>query len=302
MPDPVVSIIIPAYKAERFIGETLASIRAQTFSSWEAIVVEDGTRDGTESIVTEFAKSVSQPVIFLRHEINQGLPATRNTAIARARGEWIALLDSDDLWMPDHLEKAVARAQASGADLVHSGVMMFDSDSGRDDAERVPSAAALANFPRSLFLAEYIIQPSSVLLRSELCQQVGGFNPESRYVEDRELWLRLVRRGAKFAYVDAITCRYRQHAVAMTKNAAAMAEGAAKVYEANADWEAMPKALRTRCAANAWLSAARIVLRSEPRRARGYLSKALRHRPVSVRLLAYWFAAALLSIFKGKNA
>ena len=302
MPDPLISICIPAYKAERFIGETLASVRAQIFTDWEMIVVEDGSHDGTEDIVRAFALTVTQPVIFLRHETNQGLPGTRNTAIARGRGEWIALLDSDDLWTPGHLEGAIACARRSGTDLVHTGVTMFDSETGRDLETRVPSKTAIADFPLSLFTGEYTIQPSSVLLHRDICQRVGGFDPKCRYVEDRELWLRLVRAGAKVSLDPSLSCRYRQHAAAMTKNAAAMAEGVATVFECNADWDAMPQALRRDCAASAWLSAGRIVLRIDPRLARAHFHRGLHHRAWSLRLLFFWCAAALLGLFKGKSA
>jgi glycosyltransferase involved in cell wall biosynthesis len=302
MADPLVSICIPAYKADRFIGETLESVRAQTFADWEIIVVEDGSHDGTEGIVRAFARSVTQPVTFLRHEANQGLPGTRNTAIAHARGEWIALIDSDDLWTPDHLTNALAEARRSNADLIHTGVIMFDSDTGADLETRAPSTAARNAFPRSLFLGDYIIQPSSVLLRRDTCRRVGGFNPRSRYVEDRELWLRLVRAGARVSYADGLTCRYRQHAGAMTRNAAAMAVGIAEVFESNVDWDAVPSELRRERAASAWLSAGRLVMRQNPGEARQHFSRALRHRRGSAQLLAYWSAAALLGIFKRKSA
>lgn len=302
MPEPLISIVIPAYKAERFIRETLDSIATQTFTSWEAIVIEDGTHDGTEAIVQDFARTVSQPVIFLRHEVNQGLPATRNTGIAKARGEWIALLDSDDIWAPDHLEKAISAARDSGADLVHSSVMMFDSDTGKDEKVRAPTPEAKAAFPQSVYLARYTIQPSASVFRRDICQKVGGFDPACRYVEDREFWLRLIRAGAKIRHVDAVTCRYRQHAVAMTKNAAAMAEGVAYVYEKNADWEGIPLAARKDYCSSAWFSAGRILLRSNPAKARAHLGRALRHRPCSPRLISYWCAAALLSLLKPKSA
>jgi len=302
MPDPLISICIPAYKAEAFIGETLASVRAQTFTDWELIVIEDGSHDQTENLVRAFAHTVAQPVQFHRHEANQGLPGTRNTAIGRARGEWIALIDSDDLWTPTHLADTLACARETGADLVHSGVIMFDSDTGRDLETRAPSTAATAAFPRSLFTGEYIIQPSSVLLRRAVCQRVGGFDPHCRYVEDREFWLRLVRDDAKVRHAPTLTCRYRQHAGAMTKNASAMAEGVAHVFESNADWAAVPSALRREHAASAWLSAGRIVLRTDPRRARGHFACALRHQPWSPNLQFYWCAAAVLGLFKGKSA
>jgi hypothetical protein len=139
-------------------------------------------------------------------------------------------------------------------------------------------------------------------MRTTLCRKVGGFDPNCRYVEDRELWLRLVRAGAKVRHEPFLTCRYRQHESAMTKNTAAMAEGVANVFERNADWEAMPRTLRRERTASAWLSAGRIVLRSDPQRARAYISKGLRHRPFAPVLLGYWGASILLGLFKGKSA
>ncbi len=298
MASPLVSICIPSFKAAGFIDETLASIRTQTFPDWELIVVEDGSDDGTEGIVRAFARSVPQSVLFLRHDVNLGLPATRNTAISHASGEWIALIDSDDLWEPGHLAALFKRADRDDVDLVHSGVVMFDNDTGLVMGHRAPSVAALADFPRSLFVADYIIQPSSTLIRRALCRRVGGFDPGFRYVEDREFWLRLVRCGARVAYVDQPSCRYRQHAGAMTRHAAEMAVGVAQVFERNADWEVVPRALRLDRAAGAWLSAGRIVLRENPRGARRHFARGLRHRPASPRLLAYWCAATLLGAFR----
>jgi teichuronic acid biosynthesis glycosyltransferase TuaG len=298
MATPVVSICIPAYKAGAFIGETLASLRAQTFPDWEAIIVEDGSHDNTEEIVRAFARTVSQPVGFQRHTVNQGLPATRNTAIAAAHGEWIALIDSDDLWTPHHLEHAIARARETGAELVHTGVILFDSDTGKDLELRIPTADAIAALPLSLFRGDYPIQPSSALIRRDTLNKVGGFDPKCRYVEDRELWLRLARTGIRISYVDALTCRYRQHAGAMTKNAPAMAVGVAEVFERNADWSAIPVDLRRERASSAWLAAGRLVLRADPRLARAHIARARRHRR-SPRILAYSAAAFLLSLVKG---
>ncbi|ATC63691.1 glycosyl transferase [Nibricoccus aquaticus] len=299
MPTPLVSICIPAYKAGPFIYETLLSIHAQTFTDWEVIVIEDGSKDNTEQIVHAFAEASTQPVGFQRHTVNQGLPATRNTAIAAARGEWIALIDSDDLWTPHHLEHAVAHARKSGADLVHTGVIMFDSDTGKDLELRVPSAAAIAALPLSLFRGDYPIQPSSTLIRRDTLTKAGGFDPKCRYVEDRELWCRLARAGARISYVDALTCRYRQHAGAMTKNAPAMALGVAEVFERNTDWAAIPLEIRRERASSAWLDAGRLILRTDPRTARAYFAKARRHSRAP-RILAYSAAAFLLSLVKGR--
>jgi glycosyltransferase involved in cell wall biosynthesis len=295
---PLISICIPAYRAERYLPETLESIRVQVFKNWELIVVEDGSHDETEALVRRFSDSVSQSVSFMRHGSNQGLPATRNACISRSAAPYIALLDADDLWKPEHLDTLICKANGTNADLVHSGVDLFNSETGVVFERRAPSPADFAEYPRSLFVGRYVIQPSSVLMRRSLCQSIGGFDPQCRYVEDREFWLRFVRAGGVVEYSGSVTCRYRKHINAMSSNAAEMAVGVAKVFERNADWSAMPLGLRRRSTAEGWCSAGRIVLRSDPRLARNYFGRALRHEAHSPRLLTYWLVALLLSFAK----
>lgn len=302
MKPPLISICIPAYNAERFLPAALESVRAQRFTDWELIVTEDGSHDAAEDIVREFARTVPQPVRFDRHAQNRGLPATRNTGIAAARGEWIALLDADDVWMAGHLESAAALMRGSNAELLHAGSILFDSDTGRELEVRAPSAEAIADFPRSLFNGTYIIQPSSVVLRRQLWEDVGGFDPTFRYVEDREMWIRCARSGARFAYTGVNTCLYRKHASAMSRHGVAMALASARVYEKNIDWEAVPSRLRRTSAADAWLAAGRIALRDDPVSARDFFGKSLRHRALAPATYGYWLAAAVLQHTRGKAA
>lgn len=296
MSEPLVSICIPAYKAERYLQATLDSVRTQTFGDWELIVTEDGSKDAAESMVAQFSKTVPQTVTYQRHEKNQGLPATRNTGIGSARGQWIALLDSDDLWKPEHLASLTKRTREQpAADFVHAGSVLFDSDSGREIEIRAPSAEVAAGYPLSLFLGHYIVQPSSVMFKKALWAKVGGFDPAFRYVEDREMWMRCARAGAVFSYTGEQTCLYRKHGSALTTHAGPMAIAAAQVYDKAADWEAVPVALRRQHAAEAWIAAGRIVLRQDPAAAKRYFSHALRHRK-QPRSLAYWTVATLLAL------
>lgn len=290
-PIPPVSICIPAYEAKRFLAATLASVRTQTFTDWELIVVEDGSLDGTEDLVRAFADSVRQHVQFHRHTCNRGLPATRNTAIALARGAWIALLDSDDLWEPEHLESLVACTHGRAVDLVHSGSVLFDNKTGRDLEVRAPSPAVARDFPLSLFLGAYIIQPSSAMITKELWRSVYGFDPTFRYVEDREMWMRCARAGARVAYTGRNTCRYRKHGDALTTHAGPMSVAAARVMERAAGWAEIPGSLRARHAAAAWVEAGRIALRADPQAARAHFAAALRHRPFDPLPAVYWLAA-----------
>lgn len=301
MTSPLISICIPAYKAERFLPAALESIRAQRFHDWELIVTEDGSKDSTEDIVREFARAVSQPVRYDRHACNLGLPATRNTGIGAARGEWVALLDADDVWTAGHLDSAAGLMNDPAIEFIHSGSVLFDSDSGREIQVRAPSAQMIADFPRSLFNGRYVIQPSSVVLRRRLWEDVGGFDPSFRYVEDREMWIRCARTGAQFVYTGLNTCLYRRHATALSRHGVDMALASARVYEKNIDWEAVPRRLRRNQAANAWIAAGRIALRQDPNSARGFFGRALRHRAAPT-AVGYWIAAAILNYTRSKAA
>ena len=273
---PRVSICIPSYRAEKYLPQALESVRKQTFKDWELIVTEDGSKDGAEALVNAFAQSVSQPVRYQRHEQNQGLPATRNTGIAASSGEFIALLDADDCWEAHHLETTLGKLLEVGADLAHAGSILFDSDTGREMETRAPSLDVIGRFPLSLYQGEYVIQPSSVVLRKTLWERSGGFDPTFRYVEDREMWLRCARCGGRFVFTGANTCLYRKHGEALSTHSAAMAIACARAFEKQLDWDAIPKALRRRSTAQAWIAAARILQRGEPRTAGDYLLHAWR--------------------------
>ena len=294
-----ISICIPAYNAARYLPETLKSVRDQSFRDWELIVIEDGSRDGTEELVRQCARDVSQNVVFQRHPQNRGLPATRNTAIALARAKFIALLDADDYWEPNHLETIVAKLSETDADLAHSGSVLFDSDSGRTLEIRAPSLEQVRDFPRSLFVADYVIQPASVVMTKELWTRVGGFDESYRYVEDREMWLRCARSGARFLFTGENTCFYRKHAAALSTHGAEMAIASARVFEQHLDWQEIPKKVRVRNASNAWVAAARILQRAEPRRASELLLRAQRISP-SFGCLLWAGALRLYSLPKGR--
>lgn len=104
---PSVSIITPTYNCGKFIEETIRSVQAQTYKDWEMIIVDDGSKDDTERIVTAIAKK-DERIRYIRNPKNCGAAVTRNRALSEARGEWVAFLDSDDLWLPEKLERQVA--------------------------------------------------------------------------------------------------------------------------------------------------------------------------------------------------
>ena len=106
MTDGMVSIIMPSWNTEGFIAESIQSVVNQTYKNWELIIVDDCSTDNTDEVVKPFLKD--KRIIYLKNEKNSGAALTRNRAMREAQGEWIAFLDSDDLWMPEKLEKQIA--------------------------------------------------------------------------------------------------------------------------------------------------------------------------------------------------
>jgi len=208
----LVSIVIPAFRADAFIRETLEHVSQQTYTAWELIVVEDASTGETETIVRDFAtRHPGHRVEFRRHEKNQGPSASRNTAIQEARGKYIALLDADDLWMPAHLKASVQALETENCDLVYSRVVTFDSETGHLMGIWGPGKGERESFPQGLFHRNFIT-PSTVVLRREVFDQVGGFDPspEIQACEDLEFWLRCVQANVTFLCIPGCHCMYRR--------------------------------------------------------------------------------------------
>ncbi len=110
---PQVSIITPTYNCARFIAETIKSVQAQTFSDWEMIISDDCSTDGTYKVVEPYLQSDSR-IKYICNEKNSGAAITRNNALKIAKGRWIAFLDSDDLWMPEKLERQIRFMESNG--------------------------------------------------------------------------------------------------------------------------------------------------------------------------------------------
>ena len=122
----LVSIIMPSYNTGRFISETIESVLAQTYSNWELIIVDDCSKDNTDEVV---AKYTDPRIRYLKNEKNSGAAVSRNRALREAKGRWIAFLDSDDLWMPQKLEKQIAFMEAGGYAFSYTNYVEIDEQS-----------------------------------------------------------------------------------------------------------------------------------------------------------------------------
>jgi glycosyltransferase involved in cell wall biosynthesis len=142
---PAVSIILPTYNRAKFLPQAFAAIRSQTFTDWELIVVDDGSTDDTGDLVGELTRGWPQPVRYHRQE-NQGAYGARNTGLNLAAGAYVAFYDSDDVWLPHHLQDCVAALEAApDVDWVYGACRLVEFASGREVA---PSTFRVGGRPR----------------------------------------------------------------------------------------------------------------------------------------------------------
>ncbi len=263
---------MPAYDAEKIIPESLATIKGQTYTNWELIVVEDASCDRTEEIVKEFSREVGEDrVQYIRHEYNQGVSAVRNTAMKLGKGEYFAFLDYDDLWKPHHLETAVNTINKTGCDLVYSTVEMFQDATNKVIDIWGPSPEDITEFPGSLLAKNYIAS-NVVVMRSCIPAKVGYFATNLKAAEDLDYWLRIAAAGLKFVYIPGIYGSYRKkQSSSLTSQLAMVAEQHAAVIRRYWDWEIIPKKVRQDAALLYHLKAAKFNLKTNPLKSAKFL-------------------------------
>jgi glycosyltransferase involved in cell wall biosynthesis len=233
----LVSIIVPAYEARPFIEQAMHDVARQTHKNWELIVVEDASPNSVHDLVDKFRSSVPENnVVFHRKAANSGASATRNVAIGLANGDTIAFLDADDRWLPIHLARKIEQLEHQQADIVYSAVDVFDDATGDSLYSWGPDEYEQNNFPQSLFIRNFI-QPSAVVMRRSVLEDVGLFDENVYLVEDYDFWLRSVRKHKMFVFDRKITSRYRRnHVTASTTGRMVMCyDGVARVAYRNAD-------------------------------------------------------------------
>jgi glycosyltransferase involved in cell wall biosynthesis len=208
----LISIIVPAYKQARYLGETIRSVLNQTYSYFEIIVVDDASPDNTSEIVRGFDDSRIQ---YILHSENRGLSASRNTGIQASSGEILAFLDADDIFHPEKLQMHAAFLQTH-QDIGVTYNARFELDYSRDtirDLWRPPLTASLPDL-----VAGFPFSPSDMVVRRKWFSQVGLFDPGAGSAEDTDLPCRMALAGCKFASVDRALNYRRYHSGRGRKN------------------------------------------------------------------------------------
>ena len=188
---PRVSAIIPTYNRKAFVLEAIGSVLKQTYGDYELIVVDDGSEDGTGETLQQYGEKLRYA-----YQANQGVSKARNHGIELAEGEFIAFLDSDDLWLPEKL-----KIQVAYMDEHPEAQICYTDEIWIRRGVRVNPRKKHAKYSGEIYakcLPLCIISPSSALMRRELFEEVGTFDPSFPVCEDYDLWLRVTARFPVF--------------------------------------------------------------------------------------------------------
>ena len=209
---PKISVIIPAYNAMNYLPETLKSVLKQTFTDFEILIVNDGSSDD----IVEWVSQITDPRVKLISQTNQGVSAARNMGIRKSQGEYIALLDADDLWEPVKLEKQVRKLEANPSiGLVYTWTSFIDQFSKPTGVSIVSHLEG--NVWKDIVVRDMISTGSSTMIRSECFDKVGLFDSDLCIGEDRDMWTRIAAIYP-FAVIKEPLTLYRRHPQNTTKS------------------------------------------------------------------------------------
>ena len=209
--EPLISVIMPAYNAGRYIVDSINSVLAQTYGAYEIIVVDDGSTDNTVKLVETFGSKVS-----LFRQENSGVSKSRNFAVSKAKGFWIAFLDSDDLWAPDKLDVQM-RGLKNGARWSHTNSLYFgenqDGCTSRSDLSK-----QYGGLVHTKLIEGNFITTSTVLMEKEFFIELGGFDESLPALEDWLLWVE-ASKLSELSYQPELLCKYRVYSGSTSRKA-----------------------------------------------------------------------------------
>ena len=236
---PCVSVVIPTYNHAKLLKKALDSVMAQTFKEWEAIVVNNFSSDDTIEVVNSFA----DPRIKILNFSNNGvIAASRNHGLKEANGDFIAFLDSDDVWYPNKLQKCVEQSSA-GYQFICHGELWINSDLTQRPVMYGP--ASNATYKRLLFKGN-CISTSTTFSAKSLINSVQGFdeNPKIITTEDYDLWLRLAAKKPQTIFIPEVLGEF--HRLAESASSSVLRNFAAELTVLRTHFDAQPQTIINR--------------------------------------------------------
>ncbi|HXM42397.1 MAG TPA: glycosyltransferase family A protein [Bryobacteraceae bacterium] len=214
---PRASVVVPAYNAAAYLPYAIDSVLAQTYADWEIVIVDDGSIDHTRAMVDSYRLKLQDRLQYV-YQSNQGVSAARNSGIRAARGEFIALLDADDVWLPQRLERGVAALDADPAvGLVHAKVARIDTRGLVTGQLKVEPKYLSGSIARHIYTRRAHLICTTVMFRKSCLAAAGWFDEAMQTTEDRDLWFRIALRY-KIAYIGEVLAYYRISPTSTTAN------------------------------------------------------------------------------------
>ena len=208
---PKVSIIMPSYNAESYIEDSVKSVLSQTYKDWELIIINDGSSDRTEEICKKYT-SFDDRIIYLFQE-NSKQATARNNGLKIAKGDIIAFLDSDDLWLPNKLELSLSYFDLDKFDLIFTDAYFGNDDEIENESNLKKLNVIDSEYFGKEAIAQFIelnrIPILTVLVKKQIIENINFFDHQCVPAEDYDLWLRLLKVGCRFRSIDLPLSIYR---------------------------------------------------------------------------------------------
>ncbi len=208
-----IDVIMPAYNAARFLPAAIESVMAQTEEDWRIVLVDDGSTDDTRSVVELYVKQLGDRFTYI-HQENRGLPAARNAAIHASNAPFLALLDADDLWLPNRLTDSLASFTDRRVGLSYGQISRFDED-GKVFYTFTGNKQQRGSTVNLLYTRRIELPCPSITFRRECVEKVGFFDESMRATEDRDMWLRIAQHY-EVAFVPRVVALYRTSTSSMS--------------------------------------------------------------------------------------
>lgn len=199
---PLVSIIMPSYNAESYIAESIESVLHQTYTNWELIITDDRSRDHTPDIVQSYCKQDSR-IDFVIAQQHTGIAGTRNQCLSRAKGQFVAFLDNDDLWYPEKLEKQVRFMMENNCSFIYSEYELMNED-GTPKGKTIKTAGVI---DYDKYLKNTIIGSGTIMLDTNKTGKLQM--PDNATSDDMALWCKILKEGHHAYPMKEILMKYR---------------------------------------------------------------------------------------------